>query len=157
MTDSIFVERNGVYNHWGVWVNPDQPITGVISNNLIVQFISDEMYDCIDLDYEEHINSPNHLENETEYEYCGECENWESFPDSTFLIGDWIKDKDGLYDYDPDGEYAAIVRESTTQVVYSKYTKRAGLCSPCFPGQADNESEGEFLAYDLPMEAYEVY
>ena len=151
MTDSIYVERNGVYNHWGIWVDPEMPITGVISNNLIVQFISDEMYDCIDLDYEEHLKSNDHNDND-----CNCLDHWESY-DSTFLIGDWIKDKDGLYDYDPNGEYAAIVRESTTQVVYSKYTKRAGLCSPCYPGQADNESTGKFLAYDLPKEAYEIY
>jgi len=149
--DNIFVERNGVYNHWGVWVDPELPITGVISNNLIVQFISDEMYDCIDLDYEEHINTPDHI---LEGENCFCVDMWDC-GDSTYLIGDWIKDSDGLWDYDPDGEYAAIVRESTTQVVYSKYTKRAGLCSPCYPGQADNESDGEFLAYDLPSEAYD--
>ena len=147
MIESIYVQRNGLTNHWGIWVDPEIPITSVISNNLIVQFISDEMYNGIDLDWEEFIQSDDYDPDE-EYD-CFESSNW--------LIGDWIKDKDGLWDYDPDGEYAAIVRESTTQVVYSKYTKRAGLCSPCYPGQADNESDGEFLAYDLPPEAYENY
>ena len=148
MTESIYVQRNGVTNHWGIWVDPEKPITGVISNNLIVQFISDEMYNGIDLDYETWVNSP---------DYDPELEDYYDSSDSTYLIGDWIKDLDGLWGYDPDGEYAAIVRESTTQVIFSKYTKRAGLCSPCYPGQADNESKGRFLAYDLPKDAYEVY
>ena len=147
MTDSIYVEKNGVTNHWGIWVDPELPITGVISNNLIVQFISDEMYNGIDLEWDEFMNS----------DEFDPDEDYDNFENTTWLIGDWIKDSDGLYDYDPKGEYAAIVRESTTQVVYSKYTKRAGLCSPCYPGQADNESEGRFLAYDLPSEAYEIY
>ena len=152
MTDSIYIQRNGVTNHWGIWVNPDKAITGVISNNEIIQFLCDEVFNGINLDYEEHIQSFDHNE-----DYCEICEYWEDL-DSTYLIGDWLfSPETGLYDYDPDGEYAAIVRESTTQVVYSKYTKRAGLCSPCYPGQADNESEGKFLAYDLPSEAYEIY
>ena len=149
MTDSIYVEKNGVTNHWGVWVDPEMPITGVISNNLIVQFISDEISNGINLTYEEYLKSEDYDPDNEEDDYM--C----SFGDDTYLIGNWIKDSDGLWDYDPDGEYAAIVRESTTQVVYSKYTKRAGLCSPCYPGQADNESDGEFLAYDLPSEAYD--
>jgi len=147
MTDSIYVEKNGVTNHWGIWVDPELPITGVISNNLIVQFISDEMYNGIDLEWDEFMNS----------DEFDPDEDYDNFENTTWLIGDWIKDSEGLWDYDPNGEYAAIVRESTTQVVYSKYTKRAGLCSPCYPGQADNESEGRFLAYDLPSEAYEIY
>ena len=151
MTDSIYVQRNGVTNHWGVWVDPDKAITGVISNNLIVQFISDEMYNGVNLTYEEYLKSEDYDPDNEEDDYMY------SFGDDTYLIGDWIKDSDGLWDYDPNGEYAAIVRESTTQVVFSKYTKRAGLCSPCYPGQADNESEGKFLAYDLPKEAYEIY
>jgi len=86
-------------------------------------------------------------------------EDYDMFESTTWLIGDWIKDSDGLYDYDPNGEYAAIVNfdHNTTQVIYSKYTKRAGLCSPCYPGQADNDSEGDYLSYDLPPDAYDNY
>ena len=149
--DNIYVERNGVYNHWGIWIDPEVPITGVIQNNSIVQFISDEMYNGIDLDYEEHIQSPFHNEID--------CDCLEYIPEdrSNYLIGDWIKDPDGLWDYDPDGEFAAIVREDVTQVVYSKYTKKAALCSPCYPGQADLDSSGEFLAYDIPADGYIEY
>ena len=94
--------------------------------------------------------------------------DWDQFNDETMddvqeisLIGDWIKDEEGLYMPDFNGEYAAIVRESVVQVVYSKYvTKVYSLCSPCYPGQADvvqgNDVEnGRFLAYNLPKEAYE--
>ncbi len=146
--DSIYLVRNGVTNHYGIWVDPELPITGVIGNNEIVQFISDEMFsNGIDLDWEEFIKSPDY-ESDEDYDF---------FESSTWLIGDWIQDKDELWDYDPNGEYAAIVRESVTQVVFSKYTKKAALCSPCYPGQADNDTSGEFLAYDLPPEAYEIY
>ena len=147
MFDDIFVKRNGVVNHWGIWIDPDKPITGVVSNNQIVQFISDEMYNGIDLAWEEFIKSPDYDPNE----------DYDFFESDTWLIGDWILDSDGLYDYDPNGEYAAIVRESTTQVIYSKYTRRSGLCSPCYPGQADNDSEGDYLSYDLPPGAYDQY
>ena len=156
MSDEIYVKRNGVTNHWGIWVDPNLPITGVVSNNDVVQFISDEMYNGIDLDWEDHINSPNHLEQEKENEYCGECENWE-MQQSTILIGNWIKDSDGLYEYDPDGEYAAIVGEIYTQVVFSQHARRSNLCSPCYPGQGDIGSDGDYLTYDLPPEAYEIY
>ena len=146
--DNIYVERNGVYNHWGLWVDPNIPITGVISNNSIVQFISDEMYNGIELDWDEFMNS-DEFDPDEDYNY---------FENTTWLIGDWIKDPDdGLWDYDPDGEYAAIVNESTTQVVYSKYTRKCLLCSPCYPGQADLDNPGEFLAYDIPPDGYIEY
>jgi hypothetical protein len=147
--NSIYVKRNGLTNHWGIWVDPEKPITGVVSNNLIVQFISDEMYNGIDLDWESFINSDDYDPNE----------DYDFFESDTWLIGDWIQDSDGLWDYDPNGEYAAIVNfdSFTTQVIFSIYTKRASLCSPCYPGQADNESDGNYLAYDLPPAAYEIY
>ena len=149
MSDSIYVKRNGVTNHWGIWVDPNIPITGVISNNQAVQFIADECnYNSIDLDWENHVNSKLHMG-----EHCECYDYWESF---TWLIGDWIKDKDneGLYTHDPNGEYAAIVGEIYTQVVFSQHTRRSNLCSPCYPGQGDIGSDGDYLAYDLPPEAY---
>jgi hypothetical protein len=152
MFDNMFVERNGVINHYGVWIDPDIPITGVISNNSASQFIYDECIDGINLDFEDHINSDDHPNND---EWCDTCEMWE-YHDNTYLIGDWILDTNTQkWDHDPNGEYAAIVRESVTQVVYSKYTRRSNLCSPCYPRKADHNSDGKFLAYDLPPEAYE--
>ena len=138
-----------IKNHWGVWVDSDTPTTNVISNNQIVQFISDEFYDCIDLDYEYHV------ENDCIGDDC-DCIDFWDMSQSTILIGDWIKDNEGLYIPDPNGEYSAIVGEIYTQVVLSKYIKTGlNLCSPCYPGQCDNDSSGEFKAYDLPPEAYD--
>ena len=152
MSDSIYVKRNGVTNHWGIWVDPELPITGVVSNNQAVQFIADEIFDGIDLDWESHVLSNEHDLDDPDY--CEICENWD-MSQSTILIGDWIKDSDGLYTHDPNGEYAAIVRESVTQVVFSQHTRRSNLCSPCYPGQGDIGSDGDYLVYDLPSEAYE--
>ncbi|MHA2032172.1 MAG: hypothetical protein ACW99Q_22605 [Candidatus Kariarchaeaceae archaeon] len=150
--DDIYVKRNGVTNHWGIWVDPEIPITGVVSNNSVVQFISDEMYNAINLDFDMHLESDDHV---NEPEFCEICEYWEDY-DSTYLIGDWILNTiTHKWDYDPNGEYAAIVGEIYTQIVFSKYTRKSALCSPCYPGQADNDSEGDYLAYDLPPEAYE--
>lgn len=94
-----------------------------------------------------------------EYDMCDdiECDSSHSK-----LIGDWTTtdnkdeawfDVGGQY-YMPDksGEWAAIENESTVQVVWSKFTARAALCSPCYPGQADALSKGEFLHYALPSE-----
>ena len=155
MSDSIYVKRNGVTNHWGIWVDPEVPITGVVSNNQAVQFIADECFDGIDLDWEDHVFSDEHdLDNP---DYCEICEFWD-MSQSTILIGDWIKDSDtGLYEHDPEGEYAAIVGEIYTQVIFSQNTRRSNLCSPCYPGQGDIGSDGDYLAYDLPPEAYESY
>ena len=82
-------------------------------------------------------------------------ENWESQGD-TILIGDWEKDKDGLWDATKDGEkgFSAIVGEIYTQVVWSKWTKRVALCSPCYPGQGDLDTPGDWLAFDLPPDMY---
>lgn len=144
-------------NHWGVWVTSDSPVTGVISNNSISQFISDEISsNGINLDWEAFQDSVNSDESLSDEDKESALESYEEFED-TYLIGDWAKDENGLY-IPADckgGDYSAIVRSDVTQVVKSKYTKRVRLCSPCFPGQGDNDSKGEFLAYDLPPEAYD--
>ena len=129
-------------NHWGVWVDSEIPTTGVISNNS-VEFLNDELYSGIDLDYENWLKEN---VNEEDLDY------YESGPDTTYLLGDWLKDEEDKYYPDPAGEYAAICGEIYTQVVFSKYTKKCALCSPCYPGQGDLDSEGEFLAYTLPAD-----
>jgi hypothetical protein len=128
-------------NHWGVWVDSESPITGVISNNN-VEWLNDEIFSGIDLDYEGFLMGDPSEE---------DIENYYS-EDNTVLIGSWLKDNKGKYYPDPDGEYAAICCTIYTQVVFSKFTKRVGLCSSCYPGQGDLDSEGEFLAYTLPAD-----
>ena len=137
-----------IINHYGITVDSEKPIVGVINNSAISQFIADTELNGIDLDWEEHCQECHEY---LEHDECN-CE----ISRNTVLIGDWIKDKDGKYTHKPEGEYAAIVNEIYTQVVFSKYTKRCALCSPCFPGQGDIDTPGDFLSYDLPPEAYEV-
>jgi len=124
--------------HYGIWVSSKIPITGVF-NNSSIEFLGDELYDAVDLDFEEH---------------CEECKN-EDHDDcyqsdsSTMLIG-FKKGDDGLYDPDPEAEYSAIIREIYAQVVNSKWIIECGLCSPCYPGQGNPDSPGKFLAYSFP-------
>lgn len=156
-------------NHWGKWVDQSVPVTGVISINDVSQFVSDEIQsNGIDLQYEEALGNfeddfmieHGRMPNDEEYDqFNDELEGWDS---GDFLIGDWYKDDAGLWECNREnGEYCAIVRESTVQVVWSIYiTKCKNLCSPCYPGQADvnagiDDEDGQFLAYNLPKEAYE--
>ena len=138
-------------NHWGVTIDTDEPITGVFTASHFAQFVSDSMYDGIDLNYEawqDDHDCPNPDDCECEYESWG---TWEG------LIGDWLKDDEGKYYPNPEGEYAIIVGEIYMQVVFSKYIKHnVGLCSPCYPGQADPDSKGQMSCYDLPPWAYDV-
>lgn len=174
--------------HYGVTIDLDEPTTGVITNH-VPEFLGDAICDGIDLAWEEHRETCkgecnqcrcNHegdkcscsphfgLRNgvtqdhaydpcEDEHDGCGPDERGD------VLIGSWKKDADGKWEPDPDAEgaeYAAIVREIYTQVVWSKTVVRVrSLCSPCFPGQADVDhddlvTEGGYLAYDLPADMY---
>lgn len=135
-------------NHYGITVDSDVPVTGVHSvNGIAWEFIDDEV--CLDCEraYEEFENGMH----ECEYgEGCNCADFIECDSSHTKLIGNWIKDDDGKYAPDKTGEFAAIVNESTIQVVWSKYTARHALCSPCYPGQTDNDSDGVYLGYCLP-------
>lgn len=163
-------------NHWGKWVDSDQPIGGVVSIHSL-EWIDDETSGAgaIDLSFEEYRSqwfddkladyqnrlgydrnpSPRTMAR-WEAEFTSEVEFWEA-QESRFLIGQWIKDDNGLYMPDPNGEYSAIVSYDAfmcVQVARSKYARRSALCSPCFPGQADLDTAGEYLAYDLPSDLY---
>lgn len=143
-------------NHWGKWVDSEKPVTGVLSiHSVDCSILSDECINGIDLDYQEALK-------EFENDYQGEKESEEyeealqyfndmyESNDSNVLIGKWKTDSDGKYMPDETGDYSAIARESVIQIVWSKTTTRAALCSPCYPGQADLDSEGNYLAYTLP-------
>lgn len=76
-----------------------------------------------------------------------------------YLVGAWRKDDQGLYEPDDlttENDFAAIVDYDTmtAQVVSSKWAIRAALCSPCYPGQADVDTPGEFMGYDFPDWVY---
>lgn len=136
-----------ITNHYGITVNSDKPITGVLSANAIAwEFVDDEI--C--LTCEEVIADIESDESLSEDDKQNELDFIECDPSHDKIIGDWIKDENGQYAPDKTGEYAAIVRESTIQVVWSKTLTRGALCSPCYPGQADIPSDGDYLAYTLP-------
>lgn len=156
-----------VVNHWGVWVDSETPVTGVISMNSVE---SEWLFDNeICPTCEELIDELNNLEycpicgdvHLDEDGFCPAC-GYDKEKDMDFvecfdhekLVGDWIKDDEGYYIPDETGEFAGIVSSSSfncIQVIWSKHTKKGfALCSPCFPGQADLDSEGEFTAFILP-------
>lgn len=130
-------------NHRGIEVNSESPITGVISTNDPEWFYEDTMTDGIDIGFEEH---------------CKECKNEEhdecyNSDEPTYTIG-FRKNAEGKYEPDPEAEYSAIVGAQYTQIVQSKYISRAALCSPCFPGQGDLDTPGEFMVYNLPPDVW---
>lgn len=147
------MSQSKVVNHWGKWVDSENPITGVVTNNQ-VEWLMEEVDRGIDITLAEAVEDyKQEFPNANDDQIAEEFEFWDSSTD-TILIGSWRKDSEGKYEPDPTGEYAAIVGEIYTQVVYSKVTKRCALCSPCYPGQGDLESAGEFLTYDLPADMY---
>lgn len=136
------------------------PTTGVVNNNS-VEWLNDELFDAICLECEDAIEI--HGDSIDYSEDCEACKEWESYcidflecsGDHTLLIGSWIKNEDGLYEPDTSNEYAAIVRECVTQVVYSKWARYCRMCSPCYPFQGDLDTPGsDYFAYDLPPDLY---
>lgn len=147
-------------------------ITGVISiHNVEWEWIDDEICPTCERIYEEIENNDvcpecggDLVEKARDYIECEEClEEWDKdyaldmveCSDHEKLIGDWQKNKDGLWEPNETGEFAAIATSSTfscVQVVWSKYTTKVrAMCSPCFPGQADLDSgEGNIETYTLP-------
>jgi hypothetical protein len=125
------------------WNEGDVPVGGVISNNS-VEYLSDEMFsgDSIDLAWEDHLAE---CDADT-HDGCGPEET------GTVLIGSWKKDAAGLYIPDETGEYAAIVGETYTQVVWSRVSRKSAWCSPCFPSQGDLDTSGPIDTYDLPAD-----
>jgi len=153
-----------IVNHWGKFVDSNEPVTGVLSVNSINWEYLDDDICLICEEWSEEI---------AEMQDCPECENlldedgncpecgWSKERQYDFMecdsshekiIGDWKKGEDGKYDVDKDGEFAGIIRESTIQVVWSKtIAKNKKLTSPCFPGQVDLDSDdGDFQGYTLP-------
>ena len=131
-------------NHWGKWVDPTSPIIGVQAINTIPPEFFDEFYNGINLTCLE-CKDRDSIDNENFHNPCDMCE-----AGGDLLVGTWKQDPDGKYTHDESGEYAGILREDVLQVVFSKFTTRAALCSPCYPGQADLDTPGGYLAYCLP-------
>ena len=143
-------------NHYGVFVDKNKPTTGVYNGNQINWEFMDYDYTCLDCQnaFEEHgdkdyfdPNCPN----------CKElnnyCIDYIECSGHMQLYGDWILDTNTrLYEPDKTGEYTAIYdsNQNVFQVVWSKITVKGSLCSPCYPGQVDVGSQGDFTAYAFP-------
>lgn len=135
--------KSTVVHHWGIWVDSETPITGVQGVNHLPDAYWDDTLNAVDLTCEQCADN-------------GECDS-SCDVSHDLLVGDWKQDNNGQWEPDKNAGshgYAAINRESVIQVVWSKHTQRAALCSPCYPGQADLDSPGEYLAYCLPPDYF---
>lgn len=128
--------------HYGIPVNSEVPTTGVFSYHS-AEFIQDDMYlgdtitDCCI-----GCNLPN-----TDDFACENCEY--DTENSTVYIGCILTD-DNKVDIDPKAEYSAVCGGLYIQVIKSKYVIHGALCSPCYPGQVDAETPGDYQGYSLP-------
>jgi len=128
----------------------DKPMTGVINANVVESDIIDDIFNNgVDLDYEAYI-AEHGEEAAKDYESEG----------PTMLLG-FQKNDEGLWDVDENAEYSLKYNGdyATIQVVHSKYVKSCCRgCSPCYPGQADLESNDGILdAYSLKKEDISEY
>lgn len=132
-------------------LNMNCMVVGVIDNNSIY-WLSEFLSDAINLNYEEWQRK--HPEADPDEDYC---ENGsETYIKGFKEIENPVDDK--IYEPDPEADFSAIIHESTTQVVISKYAKQCEYCSPCYPNQGNLDTSPEYgntLAYALPPE--EVY
>jgi hypothetical protein len=129
-------------NHYGITIDTENPITGVLTNWKAEWLEEDIFENAIDLAWEDHLEECK----EEDHDFCGPEER------GTVLIG--FKEVDGMFEVDETAEYSAIVGEIYTQVVRSKYISRCNGCSPCYPGQGDLDTEGNFLTYTLPPDVW---
>ena len=133
-------------NHCGIIVDSEKPTTGVFNNNYL-EWIFEDAMEGINLDWEQHLRE------------CPNEDHIDCYEDiePTYLIGYKLNKKTNLYEIDKEAEYSAIVNtdSNTTQVVHSKWFIYGALCSPCYPGQVDCDTKGDFLAYSVPPEVVE--
>lgn len=132
-------------NHYGVTVDKDTPITGVFNANEVDWLWDDMDINWIDMFYADHVA-------ECENDDHDECFGEES--GNLWIYG--YVDKDGIWQEDKECPYSAIYNRETgyVQVTRSKYGIKCKLCSPCYPGQGDVNSEGEFTAYSFPPDMF---
>lgn len=67
------------------------------------------------------------------------------------LVGDWVKTARGQWDPEKEGLWAGILYDDVLVVHYSRQVvEGVAMCSPCYPNQANLDSEGDLVAYDVP-------
>ena len=142
-----------IEEHWGQVLDSEVPTTGVFNANDI-EFIWDEIDSAIDLTFEEALSDHKQEcidEDCIDEDHLYFYEGYES-DNPMYLIG-FKQAGDGLWDPDESSEYSAILRQENgpiLQVVASKWVIRGALCSPCYPGQVDGDTDGKFLAFAPP-------
>jgi hypothetical protein len=138
-------------NHYGVHVNPEEATTGVFHLNGLEFIWEDVECNGIDLAWEDHMKE---CEEYKENEECN-CD----IESDNHLVGYYKDDGTGLFEPFKGAEYSAIVRgdSGVIQVVKSIWGVRCALCSPCYPGQGDGNTPGEFLAYSVPPDVVGDY
>lgn len=138
-------------NHWGYSVDSEEATTGVFHAGGM-EHLSDDCFasDAIDLAWEDH---KLYCEKYKENDEC-DCD----YESDRFLIG-FKLGEDNLFAPDKDAEYSAIVNfdRNTIQVIKSKWGIRCALCSPCYPGQGDGDTPGDYLAYAVPPDVIGDY
>ncbi len=130
------------YNHHGIIVDSEVPVIGVVAANIPEWLYEECDNKAADIAFEEHLRTCP-LNDHSDCEVQSDC----------YLIG-FKHGHDGKYDVNEITEYSAIVGETYCFIHASKWVQRCALCSPCFPGQGDLDSKGEFLAFTLPPEVW---
>ena len=156
-------------NHYGKWVDSEEPVGGVVTNHQPEFLCEDISNHGIDIDLEEYLAT---CESEEDRQILtGTTEEgtliigfkeWEH-PEHDFetavvmaeehqpyaiVVGEKIFVPDNNFDYQ------AIVGEVYTQILRSSWVQRCNLCSPCYPGQGDLDTPGDYLAYTLPADMW---
>jgi hypothetical protein len=112
-----------MHNHWSIWCDTEEPVTCVYGGNELNWEYLPEMLDPTD-----------YSEVAEEDQDCYEPISW--------LIGDWARGEDGLWDVVQDGPngFAMLYdsNDNIAQLVWSRTTGRGRMCSPCYPGQVDS-------------------
>lgn len=129
------------------------------ANNLDWDVFTHDLDKGIDLTYEEFrrdLESRELSEEEIQYE----LDRYET-DERIVIFGDWLF-KDGKYEPDKSGEYAAVYNSGTNIVTveYSQYVKQCALTSPCYVMRdgsgrcGDLDNDGIYEAYSLPPEFF---
>jgi hypothetical protein len=146
-------------NHYGFHLDTDTPTTGVFSMNGL-EWIHDELFsdNAIDPDCEPFLIRAAEEAKAEGISFNEDLFNWDGYEQSKAFIGFRMVDgtaDNPQYEPDPEAEYSAIASlgsygSNILQVVASKWGIKCALCSPCYPGQGDADTPGEFLCYSVP-------
>jgi hypothetical protein len=138
-------------NHYGIHVDPKEAVTGVFQLNNLEFIWEDVEVNGIDLVAEEHYDN---CEQYKEEGFC-DCD----LESCDHLVGFYKDDATKMFEPFKGAEYSAIVRgdSNVIQVLKSKWGIRCALCSPCYPGQGDGDTPGDYLAYSVPPDVVGDY